>query len=331
VHARHAAECSSSSRLVGGQSACLPPYQTRAACIAAGCGDEYDWNIGLKLQALARAVLPERSAPPRRVGLARRSAGLRRIGWRVLLAAATGFVPSLIRADAARVLLRRQKGAASSRTAKSCMMLTRRSPTSSLRGPAPAREARADRLAVTGADAIDPGRLEDFVMPLPRGTVAAAELGARHDAETDEMRPMRYALEPRSLTFFTAECVDILRRYDVALVVADRGRWPLFEGSDCQLRQSAPAWIAAESANRYSDPALDRWATAIAAWARGSQPEKCPVRHGPATPRSTPLRCVLLFRQRWDARAPGDAVRLLVVATKRWTSCSSIRPMRPHP
>jgi uncharacterized protein YecE (DUF72 family) len=165
----------------------------------------------------------------------------------------------------------------------------------------------------------DPNRLEEFLMVLPRDTVAAAELAARHDArvdnrnwtETDEKRPMRYALEPRSLTFFTAECVDILRRHDVALVVADSGRWPLFEEVTASFVYLRLHGSPQTYASRYSDAALDRWATAIAAWARGSQPEDARRVTDLPLPARRRRDVYCYFDNDSDAHAPGDAVRLL--------------------
>ena len=161
----------------------------------------------------------------------------------------------------------------------------------------------------------DPGQLEDFLRLLPRDTMAAAALATRHDArvdewswtETDAKRPLRYALEPRNLTFFTAECVEILRRHDVALVVADSGRWPLFEevtASFVYLRLHGSPWTYA---SRYSDEALDRWAAAIAAWAAGGQPlDAARVTNLPLpSPRPRDVYCY--FDNDGEAHAPLDA------------------------
>lgn len=165
----------------------------------------------------------------------------------------------------------------------------------------------------------DPGRLEDFLMALPRDTIAAAELAKRHDArvndrnwtETDEKRSLRYALEPRSLTFFTAECVDILRRHDVALVAADSGRWPLFEEVTASFVYLRLHGSPQTYASRYSDAALDRWATAIAAWARGGQPADAARVTGLPLPSRAHRDVYCYFDNDGDAHAPLDARRLI--------------------
>jgi uncharacterized protein YecE (DUF72 family) len=165
----------------------------------------------------------------------------------------------------------------------------------------------------------DPGRLEDFLLALPRDTTTAAILATHHDARvddrswtaTDAKRPLRYALEPRNLTFFTAECVDILRRHDVALVVADSGRWPLFEEVTASFVYLRLHGSPQTYASRYSDAALDRWATAIAAWAHGGEPRDAARITGLPLP-SRPKRDVFCyFDNDGEAHAPLDATRLI--------------------
>jgi uncharacterized protein YecE (DUF72 family) len=165
----------------------------------------------------------------------------------------------------------------------------------------------------------DPARLEDFLTALPRDTTAAADLATRHDArvddrnwtETDEKRPVRYALEPRNLAFFTAECVDILRRHDVALVAADSGRWPLFEEVTASFVYLRLHGSPRTYASRYSDAALDRWAAAIAAWADGDQPEDAARVTSLPLPSRQRRDVYCYFDNDGDAHAPLDAARLI--------------------
>jgi uncharacterized protein YecE (DUF72 family) len=164
----------------------------------------------------------------------------------------------------------------------------------------------------------DADRLDSFLAALPRDTAAAAELAAHHDervadrnwTETDETRPLRYALEPRNLEFFNAECMDILRRHDVALVAADSGRWPLFEEVTASFVYLRLHGSPVTYASRYSDKALDRWAAAIAAWSRGSQPADA----ARVTDRPLPSRrrrdVYCYFDNDGHAHAPHDALRL---------------------
>ncbi len=78
---------------------------------------------------------------------------------------------------------------------------------------------------------LDLDRMADFVRLLPRTTAQAAELAAGHDERlsgrawttTDVDRPLRHALEVRNESFADPAFRDLLREYDVALVVSDGG------------------------------------------------------------------------------------------------------------
>jgi uncharacterized protein YecE (DUF72 family) len=164
----------------------------------------------------------------------------------------------------------------------------------------------------------DPERLDSFLSALPRDTTAAAELAKHHDArvdgrdwtETDARRPLRYALEPRNTEFFSDECVDILRRHDVAFVAADSGRWPLAEEVTASFVYLRLHGSPVTYASRYSDAALDRWAAAIDAWARGSQPDDAARITDRALPSRRRRDVYCYFDNDGNAHAPQDALRL---------------------
>jgi uncharacterized protein YecE (DUF72 family) len=164
----------------------------------------------------------------------------------------------------------------------------------------------------------DASRLDQFLSSMPRDTAAAAELARHHDArvddrnwtETDETRPLRYALEPRNAEFFTAECIDILRRHDVALVAADSGRWPLAEEVTSSFMYLRLHGSPVTYASRYSDAALDRWAAAIASWARGGQPDDAARVTSLPLPSRRRRDVYCYFDNDGHAHAPHDARRL---------------------
>ena len=123
--------------------------------------------------------------------------------------------------------------------------------------------------------AFDADRIESFFEQLPRDTSEAAKLARRHDermkgrahVETDKKRPMRHAMEVRHRSFEDPKFVDLLRAYDVAMVVADTaGKWPVIEDltSDfvyVRLHGDEELYVSG-----YSDEALRRWAEKIRAW-----------------------------------------------------------------
>jgi len=125
----------------------------------------------------------------------------------------------------------------------------------------------------------EPEVLEPFLKLLPHTHKQAATVGANHDRfmngrvwlEVEEDRPLRHAMEVRNKSFASEEYVEILRKYDVALVVADTPMWPrLFDiTSDfmyCRLHGSEKLYSSG-----YTDEALDEWAKRVLAWSRGEE------------------------------------------------------------
>ena len=122
----------------------------------------------------------------------------------------------------------------------------------------------------------DGSLLEDFLDLLPRSTAEAALMAARHDdkvpedralTEAEDDRPLLHALEFRHPSFATAASYQLLRRHDVAVVVADSaGRWPkVFEVTSglvyVRLHGDRELYTSG-----YSPHALDRWAERCRAW-----------------------------------------------------------------
>jgi uncharacterized protein YecE (DUF72 family) len=125
--------------------------------------------------------------------------------------------------------------------------------------------------------AFNADRFEEFFNLLPHTTTAAAELARRHDqrlegrafTETLRHRALRHAVEIRHESFRSPDFMKLLRRYNIANVVADTVDWPRLMDvtSDfvyCRLHGSEVLYTSG-----YTDVDLDLWATRIAAWARG--------------------------------------------------------------
>jgi uncharacterized protein YecE (DUF72 family) len=121
----------------------------------------------------------------------------------------------------------------------------------------------------------EPDRLEAFFEQLPRDTAAAAKLAKRHDAwlkgrvlvETNKRRPIRHAMEVRHESFKDGRFIDLLRKHDVALVVADTaGKWPFMEDvtSDfvyVRLHGDEELYVSG-----YTESALEMWAGKCRSW-----------------------------------------------------------------
>lgn len=126
----------------------------------------------------------------------------------------------------------------------------------------------------------EPARFEEFFRLLPRSHREAAKLMRAH---ADRMRedagfrvkrdlPLRHCVEIRHESFVVPEFVELLRKHDIGLVVADTVEWPLLMdvSSDfvyCRLHGSEQLY-----ASGYDSPALDVWADRVITWARGGQP-----------------------------------------------------------
>jgi uncharacterized protein YecE (DUF72 family) len=165
----------------------------------------------------------------------------------------------------------------------------------------------------------DAARIEHFLSLLPRDTGEALALARRRDPRMhgrsrlaiDRLRGLRHAMEIRHESFVDESFVELLRRYRVALVVADTaGKWPYREDvtSDfVYLRLHGDKEIYRSG---YSDTALRRWAARIRAWSRGSEPtdarriSKAP----PPARRSRDVYCY--FDNDVKVKAPFDARKL---------------------
>ena len=165
----------------------------------------------------------------------------------------------------------------------------------------------------------DPDRLASFFRLLPRDTAEAAALSRHHDERlsgrawmrTQRRRPIRNAMEVRHESFKCAEFVDLLRRHDVALVVADTaGKWPFMEDvtSDfvyARLHGDEQLYVSG-----YSDAALDAWAEKIRAWSAGGDAPAAKLVGGPAKKRARGRDVYVYFDNDVKVRSPFDAMNL---------------------
>ncbi len=122
----------------------------------------------------------------------------------------------------------------------------------------------------------DAGRLAAFFELLPRTTGEAAALAAQHDEKiptdralvtTEADVPLRHALEVRHDSFVTPDAVALLRRHDIALVVADTaGKWPLVEEVTSDFMYVRLHGAEELYVSGYTEEALDSWAGKVRQW-----------------------------------------------------------------
>lgn len=165
----------------------------------------------------------------------------------------------------------------------------------------------------------DAGRLARFFDLLPRTTAQAAELASRHDERldgrawttTDADRPLRHVLEVRHASFATPELPALLREHGIGLVVADTaGRWPYLEDVTTDVVYVRLHGDAELYVSGYDDPALDRWADRVRAWAAGGEPPDAHRLGPPADPAPDGRDVFVYFDNDTKVRAPFDAMAL---------------------
>lgn len=162
--------------------------------------------------------------------------------------------------------------------------------------------------------------LDAFLGSLPRDSEAALARARKRDTALmqgrsalaiDRRRPIRHALEVRHDSFCDPACMRLLRRHNVAVVVADTaGKFPYLEDVSADFVYVRLHGDAQLYASGYSDPALDRWAARIAAWAGGAEPDDA-ARVG-ARARKRAMRDVYCyFDNDMKVHAPFDARGLM--------------------
>lgn len=165
----------------------------------------------------------------------------------------------------------------------------------------------------------EPERIERFFKLLPQNTEQALQLARRRDPmmkgrsrlAIDQSRPLRHAMEIRHSSFIDPAFVELLRKYHVALVVADTaGKWPYCEDVTADFLYLRLHGDKELYASGYSEAALDRWAERIRVWRTGGEPDDAQRIAGRAPPlKSRDVYCY--FDNDIKVRAPFDARSLI--------------------
>jgi uncharacterized protein YecE (DUF72 family) len=191
----------------------------------------------------------------------------------------------------------------------------------------------------------DPERIEAFLRALPRDTAAALRLARRRHPRMhgrsrlaiDAPRPLRHALEIRHESFLDERFVAMLRAYGVALVIAETAqRWPMPQDVTADFVYLRLHGDRELYRSGYGPVALARWASRIAAWHAGGEPDdlaRGAVRIGERAPARATGRDVYGYFDNTDAklRAPFDAQRLVQqLARMRAVSGRAARARTPR-
>lgn len=163
---------------------------------------------------------------------------------------------------------------------------------------------------------------EEFFAKLPKTTAAAAKIALHRDErlreretlQPDRNRRLRHAVEVRHESFVDAGFIRLLRRYNIAWVVADTPKpWPLFEDVTADFIYMRLHGSTELYNSRYTTEELERWARLIRSWTRGMQPRGARLitrEH----PRKRAARDVYCYFDNTDKRhAPDNAMELMTL------------------
>jgi uncharacterized protein YecE (DUF72 family) len=164
-----------------------------------------------------------------------------------------------------------------------------------------------------------PDRFEAFFAQLPHDTEHAAEIAQRHDQRLkdrtslriDRKRPLRHAVEIRHPSFVDEAFIALLRRYRIAMVVADTaGKWPLLEDLTADFVYLRLHGDKELYASGYSGEALDRWAARVDAWSQGRQVSDAHLASSQPAPARARRDIYCYFDNDVKVHAPYDAAAL---------------------
>jgi uncharacterized protein YecE (DUF72 family) len=168
----------------------------------------------------------------------------------------------------------------------------------------------------------DAERMEAFLSLLPHDTEAALARARQHEPRMDDRallaidrkRPLRHAIEVRHESFMDPAFIALLRKYKVALVVADTaGKWPYMEDVTADFMYLRLHGDAELYASGYSEEALQKWAGKIRAWTTGGQPEDAALISSKAPQKRARRDLYCYFDNDIKVRAPYDAQRLMAL------------------
>jgi uncharacterized protein YecE (DUF72 family) len=163
-----------------------------------------------------------------------------------------------------------------------------------------------------------PERFEPFLELLPKDLAAAASLGEKHNdklkappwLEVPANRPLRHAIEVRHESFLCEEFITLLRKHNVALVIADSaGRYPAAEDITADFVYVRLHGSKEFYASGYGEEELQNWAARIRLWHAGKQPVDG-KRISPDSPTAKERNVFVFFDNDAKVHAPFNAQRL---------------------
>ena len=165
----------------------------------------------------------------------------------------------------------------------------------------------------------DVERFEKFFNLLPRDGKQATKLARKHDSRLDgrswlksnNVGALRHAVEIRHESFQCSPFIDLLRKHNIALVVADTARkFPFLEDITADFVYARLHGDVELYASGYSDAALDRWAERVQLWRAGRQAKDAALNAKPMRNAAAGRDVYVYFDNDAKIRAPFDALGL---------------------
>lgn len=166
----------------------------------------------------------------------------------------------------------------------------------------------------------DEERVEEFFKMLPthfKEAVALAEESERYDAEYPKEfarsnRPLHHAMEVRNHSFENPDFIKLLRKYNVALVLADTaGKWPYMEDITADFMYLRLHGDEELYASGYDKSTLRWWADRIELWEAGRQASDALTISEDKPPAAKSRNIYVYFDNDMKVRAPYDARTLM--------------------
>lgn len=166
----------------------------------------------------------------------------------------------------------------------------------------------------------DPALVEHFLSLLPHDSEQAEQLARRSEARMHDRsqltmegkHKLRHAMEIRNDSFIDPSFIALLRKYRVALVVADSAKkWPQYEDVTADFMYLRLHGDKELYASGYTEAALERWAERIRAWSQGGEPDDARRIVDQAGPKRASRDVFCYFDNDIKVKAPFDARRLI--------------------
>ncbi len=164
----------------------------------------------------------------------------------------------------------------------------------------------------------NPQLLQDFFDLLPRTHKQAALYARQRDEwmadrswlEVEEDFPLRYAIETRNKSFAVPEYIALLRKNQIAVVVADTVKWPRMMDITADFVYCRLHGNEEQYPNGYDAEGIDSWAHRVLAWSRGEEVTGGLRVHPDPAPQRASRDVFVYFDDDVKVHAPHDAVSL---------------------